>query len=104
MNYLLQAGFTLVQFIFGIYLIIVMVRFLLQLVKADFYNPISQTIVKLTSPPLRILRRFYTRVCWYRLAIDSFINHCTSNRNYITKCDARRRLSRPTRSICSYNC
>jgi YggT family protein len=32
-------------------------RFLLQLVRADFYNPISQFIVKATNPPLIPLRK-----------------------------------------------
>ena len=57
MSYLIQAGVTLVQFVIGLYLLIVLMRFLLQLFRADFYNPISQTIVTLTNPPLRILRR-----------------------------------------------
>lgn len=35
----------------------VLLRFLLQLVKADFYNPISQAIVKVTSPLLNPLRK-----------------------------------------------
>lgn len=67
MNYLLQAFFTIVQFVFGFYLILIMLRFLLQLVRADFYNPVSQTIVKLTNPPLKILRRFipgYSGIDW----------------------------------------
>lgn len=33
------------------------IRFLLQLVQADFYNPISQIIVKVTSPILNPLRQ-----------------------------------------------
>ncbi len=45
------------QIIFGAYILLVMLRFLLQLVKADFYNPISQFIVKATSPVLIYLRR-----------------------------------------------
>jgi len=36
----------------------VLLRFLLQLVKADFYNPLSQFIVKATSPVLIPMRRF----------------------------------------------
>ena len=36
---------------------IVLARFILQLVKADFYNPVSQFIVKATSPVLNPLRR-----------------------------------------------
>jgi YggT family protein len=47
----------LVQVLFGLYALIVMLRFLLQLVRADFYNPLSQFIVKATSPVLNPLRR-----------------------------------------------
>jgi len=48
----------LVEIAFGIYVLIVLLRFLLQLVHADFYNPLSQFIVKATTPVLRPLRRF----------------------------------------------
>lgn len=41
--YLLQTGL-------GFYLIIVMLRFIMQLVRADFYNPISQFVFKATQP------------------------------------------------------
>lgn len=58
MTYLLQAGITLVQFVIGIYLMLVLLRFLFQLVRADFYNPISQAIFTATNPPLRFLRKF----------------------------------------------
>ncbi|PXX88948.1 YggT family protein [Marinobacter vulgaris] len=40
------------------YLTIVLLRFLLQLARADFYNPITQFAVKATNPLLRPLRRF----------------------------------------------
>lgn len=39
------------------YLTIVLLRFLLQLARADFYNPITQFAVKVTNPLLRPLRR-----------------------------------------------
>ncbi|WP_323752176.1 YggT family protein [Marinobacter sp.] len=39
------------------YMSVVLLRFLLQLARADFYNPISQFVVKVTNPPLRPLRR-----------------------------------------------
>jgi YggT family protein len=39
-------------------MIIVILRFLLQQAKADFYNPLSQAIVKITRPLLMPLRRF----------------------------------------------
>lgn len=58
MNYVSNAGVFLIQTIFGLYAIVVMLRLLLQLVRADFHNPISQFLVKATSAPLRPLRRF----------------------------------------------
>ena len=48
----------LIQVLFGLYLLVVLLRFLLQLVRADFYNPISQFIVKATAPLLKPLRAF----------------------------------------------
>lgn len=39
------------------YMTIVLLRFLLQLARADFYNPITQFVVKATNPPLHPLRR-----------------------------------------------
>lgn len=47
----------LVQSIFTLYATAVMLRFILQLVRADFFNPISQAIVKITNPPLKPLRK-----------------------------------------------
>lgn len=47
----------LISTVFGIYIILVLLRLIFGLVRADFYNPISQTIVQLTNPPLLLLRR-----------------------------------------------
>jgi YggT family protein len=47
----------LIQTLLSLYLIAVLLRFLLQLVRADFYNPISQFLVKLTNPPVLPLRK-----------------------------------------------
>jgi YggT family protein len=47
----------LVQVAFGFYILAVLLRLLFQLVRADFYNPVSQFIVALTNPSLRPLRR-----------------------------------------------
>jgi len=58
MNYVTNAGVFLVQTLFGLYLLVVMLRLLLQIVRADFYNPFSQFLVKVTNPPLKPLRRF----------------------------------------------
>lgn len=55
--YVGNAATFLIQTLFGLYILIVMLRFLLQWVRADFYNPVSQFIVKATQPPLAPLRR-----------------------------------------------
>jgi YggT family protein len=47
----------LVQTLFGFYILAVMLRFLLQGVRADFYNPLVQFLVHITNPPLLPLRR-----------------------------------------------
>ena len=47
----------LIQTLLSLYLVAVLLRFLLQLVRADFYNPISQFLVKLTNPPILPLRK-----------------------------------------------
>lgn len=57
-GYLTNPAVFLIQVVFGLYALIVMLRFLLQLVRADFYNPLSQFVVKATSPALRPLRKF----------------------------------------------
>lgn len=47
----------LIETLFDLYIIVLMLRFILQQVRADFYNPISQFIVKATSPVLNPARR-----------------------------------------------
>lgn len=47
----------LISTLFGIYIILLLLRVIFGLVRADFFNPISQTIVQLTNPPLVLLRR-----------------------------------------------
>lgn len=54
-----QAGTFLFQSIGGFYLAVVMLRFLLQLSKADFYNPISQFLIKATHIPSQPLRKVF---------------------------------------------
>jgi YggT family protein len=52
-----EIGTLLIQSLGSLYLLLVVLRFLLQLVRADFYNPVSQFVVKATNPPLLPLRR-----------------------------------------------
>lgn len=48
----------LISTLFSLYIGAVLLRFLLALVRADFYNPLSQFLVKITNPVLVPLRRF----------------------------------------------
>lgn len=57
-SYITNPLVFLIQIAFGLYVLIVLLRFLLQLVHADFYNPLSQFIVKATTPMLHPIRRF----------------------------------------------
>ena len=57
MNGLNTAALFVVQTLGNLFLLIVLLRFILQLVRADFYNPISQFILTATQPLLRPLRR-----------------------------------------------
>ena len=56
-SYVTEPLTFLIGVIFGLYALIVLLRFLLQWVRADFYNPLSQFIVKVTTPVLNPLRR-----------------------------------------------
>ena len=56
-SYLTQPAIFLINTLFSLYILAVILRFLLQWVEADFYNPISQFLVKITHPPLKIMRR-----------------------------------------------
>jgi len=44
-----NAGLFLLNVIFGLYIFAVLLRFLLQLVRADFRNPIAQFLVTITN-------------------------------------------------------
>ena len=57
-SYFSDTGLFVIDTVLGIYILLVLLRFLLQLTRADFYNPISQVIVRATNPPLVRLRKF----------------------------------------------
>jgi len=56
-DYLANPAAFLINTAFSLYILAVMLRFLFQLVEADFYNPISQFLIRITHPLLRPLRR-----------------------------------------------
>lgn len=47
----------LVNFAIDLYIMLLLTRFLLQLLRADFYNPLSQFVVRATNPVLMPLRK-----------------------------------------------
>ena len=51
-----NIGVLFVNFVIGAAAFFFLARFVLQLSRADFYNPISQSVVTLTEPVLRPLR------------------------------------------------
>lgn len=57
-NNFANAGVFLIQTFFGLYTLLLMLRFLLHMVRADFYNPLAQAVVQLTNPALTPLRSF----------------------------------------------
>jgi YggT family protein len=61
-NYLISPLTLIITTLFDLYILLVLMRFLLQAFRADFYNPVSQFIVKATTPPLRFFRRFIPSV------------------------------------------
>jgi YggT family protein len=56
-NYFTNPIEFLISTLFSLYILTVMLRFLLGLVRADFYNPVSQFLVRVTNPVLVPLRK-----------------------------------------------
>ncbi|PCH56528.1 MAG: YggT family protein [Legionellales bacterium] len=57
MNPLTNALIFLTDTATTLYILAILLRFILQIVKADFYNPVCQMLMKLTNPLLLPLRR-----------------------------------------------
>ena len=61
-TYMTNPFIFLIDTIVSLYILAIMLRFLLQWANADFYNPISQFLVKITHPPIKLLRRYIPSV------------------------------------------
>ncbi|MDF2529181.1 MAG: YggT family protein [Gammaproteobacteria bacterium] len=70
-NALTQVLLFLTNTVFSLYIAAVVLRFLLQLVKADFYNPFCQFLMKCTNFVLLPLRRVIPG--WFGLDIASLV-------------------------------
>ena len=56
-SYLTNPLEFLISTLFSLYILAVMLRFILGAVRADFYNPVSQFLVRITNPLLVPMRR-----------------------------------------------
>ena len=61
-SYMTDPVIFLIDTLVSLYILAIVLRFLFQWTRADFYNPISQFLVKITHPPLKIIRRFVPSV------------------------------------------
>lgn len=52
-----NVGYLLVNTLGGLWILAVLLRFMLQVARADFYNPFTQAIVRVTDPAVRVFRR-----------------------------------------------
>jgi YggT family protein len=68
---MVEIGTLIIQTLGSLYLLVVMLRFLFQLVRADFYNPLSQFVVKATNPLLIPLRKIVPGI--YGIDVASLI-------------------------------
>lgn len=59
MSTVTEISIYLIQAIANLYLLIVLIRLMLQLAKANFYNPVSQFVVKATALPLTPLQKIF---------------------------------------------
>ncbi|MBT3471704.1 MAG: YggT family protein [Gammaproteobacteria bacterium] len=56
MNHTSNAGLFLLQMVFSLLILMALLRFMFQLMRVDYYNPISQMVTRFTDPVLRSLR------------------------------------------------
>ncbi|MDF2690417.1 MAG: hypothetical protein K0S29_272 [Gammaproteobacteria bacterium] len=70
-NTAIQALLFLINSVFSLYIMAVMLRFLLQWAKADFYNPFCQFLIKITNPLLLPLRKIIPG--WFGLDISALV-------------------------------
>lgn len=54
-----NAGVFLISVVFDLYIFVLLLRFFLQLVSADFYNPLTQFAIKITKPVIAPLQHIF---------------------------------------------
>lgn len=69
MSYFLGSFILIVQMLVSIYIYMLLLRFILQKLRANYFNQVIQVLVKLTDPVVKPLRRILPSVKGYDLAI-----------------------------------
>jgi YggT family protein len=69
MSPVISAASLLIHILFDSYIVILLLRLMLQKLGANWYNPISQFIIQLTEKPLKPLRKFIPGVAGFDLSI-----------------------------------
>jgi len=67
----IHALVFIINTVLGLYTAAVLLRFLMQQARADFYNPLAQAMMKLTNPLLLPLRRMVRP--WHRIDLASVV-------------------------------
>ena len=57
MNPLIASGTLIIHVLFDAYIVILLLRFMLQKLGASWYNPLSQFVIKVTEKPLKLMRK-----------------------------------------------
>ena len=70
-GYLTSPLLLIIHTVFDLYVLLVLLRFLLQMLRADFYNPMSQFVVRATTPALKLFRK----------VIPGFAGHACATRD-----------------------
>lgn len=58
----IEASLFLINSLFGLYTLALILRVVLQAVRADFYNPLSQLVWKVTQPPVALLQKLIPKI------------------------------------------
>lgn len=66
-----DTSVALLQNIYNTYIMLLVLRFFFQLVRADFYNPVSQVIVKLASPVVSPLQKIVPS--WQNISFSALL-------------------------------
>ena len=66
-----SISYLFISFV-NLYMVFILLNFLFRLVKADYYNPLVQSIIKFTDPPISLLRPFLKPIYKFDIAAIFF--------------------------------